>query len=94
MTQLFNIQNEYAALQKVILGTAQGIKPNPDHELQAGLPATSQLYTQPDPVVAGREFSGVLEYMKLGAPCALMICLEWWAYQVMYFMSGYFGVAS
>ena len=64
MTQLFNIQNEYAALQKVILGTAQGIKPNPDHELQAGLPATSQLYTQPDPVVAGREFSGVLEYMK------------------------------
>ncbi|MBT7813933.1 MAG: hypothetical protein HN549_10775 [Proteobacteria bacterium] len=67
MRQLFNIQNEYAALQTVILGTAQGIKPDPDHELQAGLPATSQLYTQPDPAMTEQDFSGVLECMeKLG----------------------------
>ena len=67
MKQPFYIQNEYAALQKVILGTAQGIKPDPDRELQRGLPATSQLYTQPDPAVTGREFSAVLEVMeKLG----------------------------
>ncbi|MBT5190689.1 MAG: hypothetical protein HOH09_06600, partial [Proteobacteria bacterium] len=67
MKQLFYIQNEYAALQKVILGTAQGITPQPDHELQAGLPATSQLYTQPDPAVTEQEFSEVLEVMeKLG----------------------------
>ena len=67
MKQPFYIQNEYAALQKVILGTAQGIKPDPDRELQRGLPATSQLYTQPDPAVTGREFSAVLEFMeKLG----------------------------
>ena len=39
-------------------------------------------------------FQGIKEYVQLGAPCALMICLEWWAYQVMAFMSGYFGVAS
>ncbi|MBT7110195.1 MAG: hypothetical protein HN941_05015, partial [Proteobacteria bacterium] len=64
MRQLFNIQNEYAALQTVILGTAQGIKPDPDHELQAGLPATSQLYTQPDPAMTEQDFSGVLECMK------------------------------
>lgn len=37
---------------------------------------------------------GIADYLKLGAPCALMICLEWWAYQIMQFMSGYFGVAS
>ena len=60
MKKNFNIQNEYAALQKVILGTAQGIKPDPDRELQAGLPATSQLYTQPDPAVTEKEFAEVI----------------------------------
>ncbi|XXK27861.1 hypothetical protein ACMAZH_11960 [Arenicellales bacterium nBUS_45] len=37
MKQPFYIQNEYAALQKVILGTAQGIKPDPDQGAATGI---------------------------------------------------------
>ena len=31
---------------------------------------------------------GIIEHIKLGAPCVLMVCLEWWAYQVMTLLSG------
>ena len=37
---------------------------------------------------------GIKEQFWLGAPCAVMVSLEWWAYQVMNLMSGYFGVAA
>ena len=30
--------------------------------------------------------------MSLGIPSAMMLCLEWWAYEVMTLMSGYIGV--
>ena len=32
------------------------------------------------------------EYVELGMPCTLMICLEWWAYNLMVVLSGYIGV--
>lgn len=37
-------------------------------------------------------FDGLKDYMKLGLPITMMVCFEWWAYQVMVFMSGYLGV--
>ena len=39
-------------------------------------------------------WAGIYEYFRLGAPCALMVCLEWWAYQYMMFVCGYIGVAE
>lgn len=39
-------------------------------------------------------YEGIKEQFWLGAPCALMVSLEWWAYQVMSIMSGYFGVSA
>ena len=35
---------------------------------------------------------GLYDYFLLGAPCAIMVALEWWAYQMMMFLSGIIGV--
>jgi len=35
---------------------------------------------------------GILDYFKLGVPCTIMVCTEWWAYQVMTIFSGKIGV--
>ena len=35
---------------------------------------------------------GLYEYFLLGAPCAIMVALEWWAYQLMMVLSGIIGV--
>jgi hypothetical protein len=32
------------------------------------------------------------EYLALGVPLAMMLCLEWWAFEAMVLMSGYIGV--
>ena len=39
-----------------------------------------------------RCFYGIGEYMKIGIPSAVMICLDGWAWHLMSFTSGYFGV--
>lgn len=33
-------------------------------------------------------FSGWGRYLSYGVPAAVMICMEWWAYEVVIFMSG------
>ena len=35
---------------------------------------------------------GILEYLKLGVPAVIMLCLEWWAFEVMTILVGYIGV--
>ena len=37
-------------------------------------------------------FSNIGQYLVLGVPTAAMMCLEWWAYEVMTLMAGYIGV--
>ena len=32
------------------------------------------------------------QYFSLGAPCAIMVALEWWAYQLIMLFSGIIGV--
>ncbi|MBT3973872.1 MAG: hypothetical protein HOE99_08680, partial [Acidiferrobacteraceae bacterium] len=61
---MFDVQNEYSPLRHVILGTGLGMKPEADPKLQAGLPKTSSIYSQPDPTVTEREFIGVLKAMQ------------------------------
>ena len=39
-----------------------------------------------------RTFSGIGQYLALGIPSAMMLCLEWWAYEIMTLMAGYIGV--
>ena len=39
-----------------------------------------------------RTFQGLSEYLALGVPLAMMLCLEWWAFEAMVIMSGYIGV--
>lgn len=39
-----------------------------------------------------RMFTNIGQYLVLGVPSAAMMCLEWWAYEVMTLMAGYIGV--
>lgn len=32
------------------------------------------------------------EFLKIGAPCALMVCLEWWVWELQMIWSGWFTV--
>ena len=41
---------------------------------------------------ARKSFSGWGEYLKISLPSTVMICAEWWAYQVIEVMSGILGV--
>jgi len=37
-------------------------------------------------------FRGIRQYYALGIPSALMLCLEWWAFEAMSLITGYIGV--
>jgi len=37
-------------------------------------------------------FTGWSQYMKLSIPALLMLCSEWWAFEIITLMSGYLGV--
>lgn len=37
-------------------------------------------------------FRGIIEYLSLGFPSAMMLCLEWWAFEAMTLLTGYIGV--
>ena len=39
-----------------------------------------------------RTFQGLLDYIKIGIPSTFMVCLDWWAWELNLFFSGYFGV--
>jgi MATE family multidrug resistance protein len=39
-----------------------------------------------------RTFKDLRKYLKLGIPSALMLCLEWWAFEVMSLICGLIGV--
>ena len=41
-----------------------------------------------------RSFEGLWEYMSLGLPLGVMLCLEWWAFEIMVLFSGYIGVET
>ena len=51
-------------------------------------PEISEAVFLPD----SRCFYGIREYMKIGIPCVIMICLDGWAWHLMSFTSGYIGV--
>ena len=38
-------------------------------------------------------FYGLWDYVKIGAPSTFMICLDWWAWELNLFFSGYFGIS-
>ena len=43
----------------------------------------------------GREvFYGLSKYVNLGIHSALMLCMEWWAFEAMMLLSGYISVES
>lgn len=54
------------------------------------IPSISEAIFLPDKKV----FRGIGQYMALGIPSAMMLCLEWWAYEVMTLMAGYIGVTA
>ena len=35
---------------------------------------------------------GLLEFLKLAIPSAVMCCLEWWSFEIMTLMSAFLGV--
>lgn len=40
----------------------------------------------------GRTFYGLMVYIKVAIPNALMTCTDWWVFELMIFTSGLFGV--
>lgn len=52
------------------------------------IPEISEAIFLPDKKI----FRGIGQYLSLGVPSAMMLCLEWWAYEVMTLMAGYIGV--
>ena len=38
-----------------------------------------------------RTFSDIGEYLKLGIPSALMLCMEWWSFYIMILIAGKIG---
>jgi MATE family multidrug resistance protein len=37
---------------------------------------------------------GLIEFLKFGIPSAAMLCLEWWSFELMTFLSGYISVEA
>lgn len=37
-------------------------------------------------------FTGLEDYLRIGIPSALMLCIEWWAFEVMTLVTGYISV--
>lgn len=54
----------------------------------ACLPEIKEVNTLPN----RKTFANIGQYLVLGVPTAAMMCLEWWAYEVMTLMAGYIGV--
>ena len=38
-------------------------------------------------------YNDLLPYLKLAIPGALMLCAEWWTFEILVFISGYLNVA-
>jgi multidrug resistance protein, MATE family len=41
-----------------------------------------------------RSFQGLTEYLKIGVPQTLMLCSEWWAFELITLITGYLGVKT
>ena len=39
-----------------------------------------------------RIYQDLIGYIKIGGPSTFMVCLDWWAWELNLFFSGYFGV--
>jgi MATE family multidrug resistance protein len=39
-------------------------------------------------------FRGLGSYVKLGIPTTIMICLDWWVWELMIIITGYLGVEN
>ena len=39
-------------------------------------------------------FVGLLDYLKLGIPAMMMICLEWWTFEIQTFMASFISVEA
>lgn len=52
------------------------------------IPEIKEAITLPD----SRVFSGLWQYLSLGIPSTIMLCLEFWVYDLMILMAGYIGV--
>jgi len=39
-------------------------------------------------------FSGWKEYVSISAPAALMVCAEWWCFEIMIVLSGMVGISD
>ena len=39
-----------------------------------------------------RTFMCLMDYIKIGLPSTFMLCLDWWAWEMMLMFSGYFGI--
>ena len=37
-------------------------------------------------------YRGIFHYLKIGVPGMLMVCLEWWAFEILAIFSGLIGV--
>ena len=37
-------------------------------------------------------FYGIVDYMKLGIPAMLMICLEWWTFELQTFIASFISI--
>ena len=37
-------------------------------------------------------FKGWCEYFKLGVPATVMLCAEWWAFEILIFLAGILGI--
>jgi len=56
--------------------------------LSSCIPDIKEAITLPD----SRALSGLGEYLKLGIPSTVMLCLEFWVFDLMILMAGYIGV--
>jgi Na+-driven multidrug efflux pump len=41
-----------------------------------------------------RSMIGLGEYLKIGVPQTMMLCSEWWAFELITVVTGYFGVKA
>lgn len=39
-------------------------------------------------------FSGWFDYLRIGLPGAMMLCFEWWAFEILAVISGWIGVQA
>jgi MATE family multidrug resistance protein len=34
---------------------------------------------------------GVIDYFKIGIPCVITLCVQWWSFEIAVIITGYFG---